>query len=92
MNSYEIMLSESQERMLVIVKRGREHELEEVFEKWDLHAAKIGEVKEGDRMVVRHKGVVVADLPAKSLTDEAPVYDQPASEPPQVRAGRGLES
>ena len=88
MNSYEIMLSESQERMLVIVKRGRERELEEVFEKWDLHAAKIGEVKEGDRMVVRHKGVVVADLPAKSLTDEAPVYDQPASEPPQVRAGR----
>ena len=71
MNSYEIMLSESQERMLVIVKRGRERELEEVFEKWDLHAAKIGEVKEGDRMVVRHKGVVVADLPAKSLTDEA---------------------
>ena len=66
MNSYEIMLSESQERMLVIVKRGRERELEEVFEKWDLHAARIGEVKEGDRMVVRHKGVVVADLPAKS--------------------------
>ena len=56
--------------------RGRERELEEVFEKWDLHAARIGEVKEGDRMVVRHKGVVVADLPAKSLTDEAPVYDQ----------------
>ena len=81
MNSYEIMLSESQERMLVIVKKGRERELEEVFEKWDLHAAQIGEVKEGDRMVVRHKGVVVADLPAKSLTDEAPVYDQPASEP-----------
>ena len=54
MNSYEIMLSESQERMLVIVKRGRERELEEVFEKWDLHAARIGEVKEGDRMVVRH--------------------------------------
>ena len=77
MNSYEIMLSESQERMLVIVTKGRERELEEVFEKWDLHAAHIGEVKEGDRMVVRHKGVVVADLPAKSLTDEAPVYDQP---------------
>ena len=88
MNSYEIMLSESQERMLVIVNRGRERELEEVFEKWDLHAARIGEVKEGDRMVVRHKGVVVADLPAKSLTDEAPVYDQPASEPVQVTQAR----
>ena len=46
MNSYEIMLSESQERMLVIVNRGRERELEEVFEKWDLHAARVGEVKE----------------------------------------------
>ena len=88
MNSYEIMLSESQERMLVIVNRGRERELEEVFEKWDLHAARIGEVKEGDRMVVRHKGVVVADLPAKSLTDEAPVYDQPAEEPVHIAKAR----
>jgi phosphoribosylformylglycinamidine synthase subunit PurL len=88
MNSYEIMLSESQERMLVIVNRGRERELEEVFEKWDLHAAQIGEVKEGDRMVVRHKGVVVADIPAKSLTDEAPIYDQPTKEPAHVVAAR----
>ena len=88
MNSYEIMLSESQERMLVIVTKGRERELEEVFEKWDLHAAHIGEVKEGDRMVVRHKGVVVVDLPAKSLTDEAPVYDQPTSEPAHLAVAR----
>lgn len=91
MNSYEIMLSESQERMLVIVNRGREHELEEVFEKWDLHAARIGEVKDGDRMVVRHKGVVVADLPAKSLTDEAPIYDQPATEPVHVTEARNWQ-
>ncbi|MBT4666304.1 MAG: phosphoribosylformylglycinamidine synthase subunit PurL, partial [Opitutae bacterium] len=88
MNSYEIMLSESQERMLVIVNRGRERELEEVFEKWDLHAVQIGEVKEGDRMVVRHKGVVVADIPAKSLTDEAPIYDQPSEEPAHVADAR----
>ena len=88
MNSYEIMLSESQERMLVIVQKGRERELEEVFEKWDLHAAHIGEVKDGDRMVVRHKGVVVADLPAKSLTDEAPVYDQKAIEPLHVEESK----
>ena len=91
MNSYEIMLSESQERMLVIANRGREHELEEVFEKWDLHAARIGEVKDGDRMVVRHKGVVVAELPAKSLTDEAPIYDQPASEPVHVTEARNWQ-
>ena len=88
MNSYEIMLSESQERMLVIVQKGREREIEEVFEKWDLHAAHVGEVKDGDRMVVKHKGVVVADLPAKSLTDEAPIYDQPASEPAHVAVAR----
>ena len=88
MNSYEIMLSESQERMLVIVQKGRERELEEVFEKWDLHAAHIGEVKDGDRMVVRHKGVVVADLPAKSLTDEAPVYEQKAIEPLHVEESK----
>ena len=88
MNSYEIMLSESQERMLVIVAKGRERELEEVFEKWDLHAAHIGEVKEGNRMVVRQKGVVVADLPAKSLTDEAPIYDQPATEPAHLVTAR----
>ena len=88
MNSYEIMLSESQERMLVIVQKGREREIEEVFEKWDLHAAHVGEVKDGDRMVVKHKGVVVADLPAKSLTDEAPIYDQPASIPAHVAAAR----
>ena len=88
MNSYEIMLSESQERMLVIVQKGRERELEEVFAKWDLHAAHIGEVKEGNRMVVRHKGVVVADLPAKSLTDEAPIYDQPSTEPAHVTQAR----
>jgi len=88
MNSYEIMLSESQERMLVIVENGREGELEEVFEKWDLHAVQIGEVKTGDRMVVRHKGVVVADIPAKSLTDEAPIYDQPIAEPARVAAAR----
>ena len=74
--------------MLVIIKKGRERELEEVFEKWDLHAAQIGEVKDGDRMIVRHKGVIVADLPAKSLTDEAPVYDQPSSEPSHVVEAR----
>lgn len=74
MNSYEIMLSESQERMLVIVKKGREQEIEEVFEKWDLHAVQVGQVMDGDRMVVRHRGVVVADMPARSLTDEAPLY------------------
>ncbi|MDA0724570.1 MAG: phosphoribosylformylglycinamidine synthase subunit PurL [Verrucomicrobia bacterium] len=88
MNSYEIMLSESQERMLVIVNRGREKELEEVFEKWDLHAAQIGEVKEGDRSFLPGSIFHGADIPAKSLTDEAPIYDQPSKEPAHVAAAR----
>jgi phosphoribosylformylglycinamidine synthase len=74
MNSYEIMLSESQERMLVIVQAGREREIEEVFAKWDLHAEKVGVVTDTGHMVVRHHGIVVADIPASSLTDKAPVY------------------
>jgi phosphoribosylformylglycinamidine synthase len=81
MNSYETMLSESQERMLVIVQRGRESEIEAIFAKWDLHASRIGAVTDGDHMVVKHHGVVVADLPAPSLTDAAPVYQREAKEP-----------
>jgi phosphoribosylformylglycinamidine synthase len=81
MNSYEIMLSESQERMLVIVQQGREREIEAIFEKWDLHAEAIGRVTGTGRMVVRHHGVVVADIPAQSLTDGAPLYEREAREP-----------
>ena len=81
MNSYEIMLSESQERMLVIVQKGREREIEEVFAKWDLHAAHVGTVTDTGRMVVRQHGVVVADIPASALTDNAPVYQREARRP-----------
>ena len=88
MNSYEIMLSESQERMLVIVERGRETEIEAVFAKWDLHAARIGEVTDTGRMVVRHHGIPVADIPASALTDGAPVYQREAREPSWMAASR----
>jgi phosphoribosylformylglycinamidine synthase len=81
MNSYEIMLSESQERMLVIVQAGREREIEEVFEKWDLHAAHVGSVTGTGRMVVTHHGTIVADIPASALTDAAPVYERQARRP-----------
>jgi phosphoribosylformylglycinamidine synthase len=81
MNSYEIMLSESQERMLVIVEKGREREIEEVFAKWDLHASRVGEVTGTGRMVVRQGGTVVADIPAGALTDNAPVYQREAKRP-----------
>jgi len=85
MTPYEIMLSESQERMLLIVKRGREAEVERVFEKWDLHAVRIGEVMPDDRLRVKANGAVVADVPNRALTDEAPVYSRP------VRAPSGRE-
>jgi phosphoribosylformylglycinamidine synthase II len=81
MNSYEIMLSESQERMLVIVQAGREREIERVFEKWDLHAAHVGTVTDTGRMVVTQHGIVVADIPASSLTDGAPVYTRESRRP-----------
>jgi phosphoribosylformylglycinamidine synthase len=81
MTPYEIMLSESQERMLLIVKRGREPEVERIFEKWDLHAVRIGEVTAGTRLRVKHHGQIVADVPNRALTDEAPVYHRPFHQP-----------
>ncbi|MBM3808185.1 MAG: phosphoribosylformylglycinamidine synthase subunit PurL [Acidimicrobiia bacterium] len=78
---YEIMLSESQERMLLVVERGREHEVEAVFEKWDLHAVQVGEVTEGARLKIHERGELVADVPNRALTDEAPVYHRPMTEP-----------
>ena len=81
MTPYEIMLSESQERMLLVVKRGREHEVERVFDKWDLHAVRIGEVTTDGMLRVKERGAVVAEIPNRALTDEAPVYRRPMSEP-----------
>src|SRR5688572_27254665 len=78
---YEIMLSESQERMLLVAQRGREHEVEAVFEKWDLHAVKIGEVTDGSRLKIHERGALVADVPNRALTDEAPLYQRPMEEP-----------
>ncbi|MFZ9856372.1 MAG: phosphoribosylformylglycinamidine synthase subunit PurL, partial [Limisphaerales bacterium] len=74
MSSYEIMLSESQERMLIVVQKGREEEVKRIFDKWDLPWAEIGVVTDTGRMVVRHGGKVVVDVPAKKLADEAPIY------------------
>ncbi|MGQ0735172.1 MAG: phosphoribosylformylglycinamidine synthase subunit PurL [Acidobacteriota bacterium] len=78
---YEIMLSESQERMLLVVARGREREVEAVFEKWELHAVPIGSVTNTGRVRVFERGVLVADVPARALTDEAPVYTRAMAEP-----------
>ena len=81
MTPYEILLSESQERMLMVVKRGREREVEQVFEKWDLHAVRVGTVTTDNRLRVKDSGVVAADIPNRALTDEAPVYNRPTSRP-----------
>jgi phosphoribosylformylglycinamidine synthase len=79
---YEIMLSESQERMLLVVERGREHDVEAVFEKWDLHAVKVGEVTAGTRLKIHERGTLVGDVPNRALTDEAPLYHRPMTVPP----------
>jgi phosphoribosylformylglycinamidine synthase II len=91
MTPYEIMLSESQERMLLVVKRGREPEVERIFGKWDLHAVRIGEVTNDGMLRVKERGVTVADIPNRALTDEAPVYRRPMSEPDYLKEARQLD-
>jgi phosphoribosylformylglycinamidine synthase len=91
MTPYEIMLSESQERMLLVVKRGREREVEQIFEKWDLHAARIGEVTADGTLKVRDRGSLVAAIPNSALTDEAPVYNRPMTEPDYIAEVQSLD-
>src|SRR5947208_541838 len=90
MTPYEIMLSESQERMLIIVEKGREDEVKRIFEKWDLPWAEIGRGTDTGRMVVRNNGTLVADIPAKKLADEAPVYQREAREPEYLKKVRAF--
>ncbi len=77
MTAYEIMLSESQERMLLVAEKGREDEVLRVFAKWGLDAVIVGTVQPSPRLRIRHHGVLVADIPNKSLTDDAPLYHRP---------------
>jgi phosphoribosylformylglycinamidine synthase len=77
MSAYEIMLSESQERMLMALRPEREEEAEAIFRKWGLDFAVVGETTPSRRFVIRHRGKTVADLPIKELGDEAPIYDRP---------------
>jgi phosphoribosylformylglycinamidine synthase len=81
MTPYEIMLSESQERMLLVVKKGREAEVEAIFEKWDLHASHIGDVMTDGILRVKERGAVVAEIPNTALVDQAPVYNRPTMRP-----------
>ena len=87
MSAYEIMLSESQERMLLVAEKGREQEVFRVFEKWGLDAAEVGRVISENTMRVLQHGEVVAEIPNEALTDDAPVYKRPLErwEPPVPR-------
>ena len=94
MTAYEMMLSESQERMLAVLKPGREAEAEAIFKKWELDFAVIGITTDTKRLIVKHKGEIVADMPVTSLSDEAPLYERPyenrapAREAPSFDASR----
>src|SRR5258705_5928219 len=84
MTAYEMMLSESQERMLMVLKPEKEAEAEAIFRKWGLDFAVVGETTPTRRFIVRHRGAVMADLPIKELGDEAPVYRRPFVEPAKL--------
>src|SRR5262245_15419849 len=87
MTPYEIMLSESQERMLLVAQRGREGEVLDVFKKWGLDAVVIGEVKDGELAVIKNHGAVAAQIPAHPLAEEGPVYNRPLAAPaPRVES------
>ncbi len=86
MTPYEIMLSESQERMLAVIEAGHEDNVAAVFHKWGLNAVVIGHVTDTGRVVLTDEGVVVADVPARSLADDCPTYTLAASEPDYIKA------
>ena len=90
MTSYDLMLSESQERMLIIVHKGREAEVKRIFDKWDLPWSEIGHVTDTGRMVVRQHGKIVADIPAKKIADESPVYQRESQEPEYLKEVRAF--
>ena len=87
MTAYEMLLSESQERMLIVAHAGREREVIDIFKKWDLDAVVIGHVRDSGSMKVIHDGETVADIPVSALTDEAPRYERPMKRPTAGSAG-----
>jgi phosphoribosylformylglycinamidine synthase subunit PurL len=91
MTPYEMMLSESQERMLIVVKKGREQEIVELFEKYDLEAVAIGAVTDDKKLRLLHHGEVVADVPVDSLAEDAPVYNKPSQQPAYFAEFQAME-
>ncbi|AQS59784.1 phosphoribosylformylglycinamidine synthase subunit PurL [Desulforamulus ferrireducens] len=84
MTPYELMLSESQERMLLVVQKGTEEKVKEIFAKWDLDAVVVGQVTDDGILRLKEGDQVVAEIPAKALTEEAPVYHRPTAQPPYL--------
>ena len=91
MTPYEILLSESQERMLAILSEGKEDEAIAVLKKWGITVAKIGSVTTDGMVRVKENGKVVAEVPARALTENAPLYDRPAQEPAYLKEAQSLE-
>lgn len=92
MTAYEMMLSESQERMLLVVKKGREDEIKAIFDKYDLDAVAIGRVTDDKMLRLLHNGQVVAEVPADALAEDAPVYHKPSAEPAYYAQFQAIEN
>jgi phosphoribosylformylglycinamidine synthase II len=91
MTPYDILLSESQERMLLVAERGREHEVFDVFQKWGLDAMEIGRVTDDGQLRVLNHGVVAADIPAHAIAEQGPVYQRPIAAPKSASESRSAE-
>lgn len=92
MSAYEMMLSESQERMLVVVEKGKEAEAIAIFDKWGLASAVVGKVTDDNKLRLLHNGEVVANVPVNSLADEAPVYHRPSAVPAYYEANANVDA
>ncbi|HVH95402.1 MAG TPA: phosphoribosylformylglycinamidine synthase subunit PurL, partial [Bacillus sp. (in: firmicutes)] len=92
MTAYEMMLSESQERMLLVVTKGREAEIQEIFKKYDLDCVAVGTVTDDKMLRLHHNGQVVADVPADALAEDAPVYNMPSTEPAYYRENQAIKA
>jgi len=85
MSAYEMMLSESQERMLMVIKPEKEEVARKIFEKWEIDFAVIGKITDTGRMILKHKGEIVGDLPVSPLSEQAPIYDRPHKPTPKQK-------
>ncbi|MDV7766070.1 phosphoribosylformylglycinamidine synthase subunit PurL [Peribacillus sp. CSMR9] len=92
MTAYEMMLSESQERMLIVVTKGREQEIVDLFTKYDLEAVSVGEVTDDKNLTLSHQGEIVAEVPVDALAEEAPIYHKPSAEPQYFRDFQSMKA